>query len=113
MKPLIADVELEAGDEDLDAAVLYAQVVVDSAQLAGHIRHALQDRSQITLRELTEARPLSQGLAELVAYLQLGSESFKTVVDEDNPEVVVWQALDSDGVAVEKRARLPRVIFVR
>jgi molybdopterin-guanine dinucleotide biosynthesis protein A len=113
LKALIADVELEAGDEDLDAAVLYAQVVVDTTQLAGHIRHALQDCTQITLRELTEARPLSHGLAELVAYLQLGSESFKTVVDEDNPEVVVWQALDSHGVAVEKRARLPRVIFVR
>ncbi len=58
----------------MDAAALYSQVVVDKARLARHIRHALQERSQVTLRELTDAQPLQQGLAELVTYLQLGSE---------------------------------------
>lgn len=112
-KPLIADIELEAGDTDVDPAALYSQVVVDRAQLARHIRQALQDRSQVTLRELTESRPLQQGLAELVAYLQLGSEAFKTAVDEGTSEVIAWQAVATDGTPVQKRARLPRVIFVR
>jgi hypothetical protein len=112
LKPVIADLELQAGDADLDADALYAQVVVDRAQLARHIRHALQDRSQVTLRELTELQPLTQGLAELVAYLQLGSDAFKTTLDENAPEVIVWETLASDGMAVRKAARLPRVIFV-
>lgn len=112
-KPLIADIELEAGDTDVDPAALYSQVVVDRAQLARYIRQALQDRSQVTLRELTESRPLQQGLAELVAYLQLGSEAFKTAVDEGTSEVIAWQAVATDGTPVQKRARLPRVIFVR
>lgn len=112
-KPLIADIELETGDVDLDAAALYSQVVVDHAQLSGHIRHALQDRSQITLRELTTMQPLQQGLAELVAYLHLASESSKTVVDEDTPELIAWHTIGQDGTPVTKRARLPRVIFVR
>lgn len=113
LKPLIADIELQAGDADVDAAALYSQVVVDKARLARHIRQALQERSQVTLRELTGSQPLQQGLAELVAYLQLGSESFKVVVDEDTPELIVWEAVASDGAAVRKQARLPRVIFVR
>ena len=113
LKPLIADIELEAGDTDVDAAALYSQVVVDRAQLARHIRQALQDRSQVTLRELTESQPLQQGLAELVAYLQLGSEAFKTAVDEGTSEVIAWQAVATDGTPVRKQARLPRVIFVR
>ena len=112
-KPLIAEFELQAGDADVDAAALYSQVVVDKAQLARRIRQALQERSQITLCELIESQPLQQGLAELVAYLQLGSESFKAVVDEDTPEWVVWEAAANDGTTVNKRARLPRVIFVR
>lgn len=112
-KAVIAEMELQAGEADVDAAALYSQVVVDRARLARHIRHALQDRAQVTLRELTAAQPLQQGLAELVAYLQLGSESFKTVVDEDTPEVIAWQATAADGASLEKRARLPRVIFVR
>jgi len=113
LKPLIADIVLQAGEEDTDVAALYAQVVVDTAQLARHIRHALQDRAQITLRELTETHPLQHGLAELVAYLQLGSESFKTVVDEATPDMIAWEAPAKDGAAVRKAARLPRVIFVR
>jgi hypothetical protein len=60
LKPLIADVALEAGEEDLDASALFAQVIVDKAQLARHVRHSLQGRSQVTLRELCEARPLQQ-----------------------------------------------------
>jgi hypothetical protein len=113
LKPVFADIALQAGEEDVDAGALYSQRVVDFAQLASHIRHAMQDRSQITLRELTELQPLQQGLAELVAYLQLGSESFKTVVDETTPEFIDWDALASDGALVSKHALLPRIIFVR
>ncbi|MFM0145579.1 DUF3375 domain-containing protein [Paraburkholderia sp. RL18-085-BIA-A] len=112
-KPVIADIVLETGDVDLDAAALYSQVVVDRAQLAGHIRQALQDRSQVTLCELVESYPLQQGLAELVAYLQLGSDAFKTVVDEDTHEVIEWQTSRRDETPKVRRARLPRVIFVR
>jgi hypothetical protein len=113
LKPLIADVALEAGDADLDAAALYGQIVIDKAQLARHIRHALQDRSQITLRELCEMQPLQHGLAELVAYLQLAGDTFKTVVDEASVDVVVWRGLGADGSERAKQASLPRVIFVR
>jgi hypothetical protein len=113
LKPLIADIELQAGEEDADAASLYNQVVVDTAQLARHIRNALQDRAQITLHELTDAHPLQHGLAELVAYLQLGSELFSTVVDEATQDVIAWEVTASDGDIVGKTARLPRVIFVR
>jgi hypothetical protein len=114
IKPLIADVTLESGDAAVDTAVLFSQVVVDRAQLERHIRHALQDRSQITLRELCEMQPLQQGLAELVAYLQLaGEEVFKAVVDEGVADVIAWTGIGTDGREHAKQARLPRVIFVR
>ncbi len=113
VKPLIADIELESGNADLDAAVLYSQIVIDKARLVRHIRHALQDRSQVTLRELCEIQPLQHGLAELVAYLQLASDSFKTIVDEDTADEIVWQCERADGKEHAKKARLPRVIFVR
>jgi flagellar motility protein MotE (MotC chaperone) len=112
-KAVIADVSLEAGEEDIDAAALFSQVVIDKAALSHHIRHALQTRRQITLRELCESRPLQQGLAELVAYLQLASDAFNAVVDEEMTEVVSWQVTGADGAESRRRARLPRVIFVR
>ncbi len=140
IKPLIVDIELESGDAELDAAVLYSQIVIDKAQLARHIRHALQDRSQVTLRELCEMQPLQHGLAEVVAYLQLAAEqstlgrpeaiasplgglsrsdwgashdTFKAVVDEEAAETIAWRRAGPDGHEYTKQARLPRVIFVR
>ena len=113
IKPLIADIFLQEGDADIDAGALYSQIVIDKAQLAGHIRHALQDRSQVTLRELCEMQPLQRGLAELVAYLQLAGDTFKAVVDEEVTDDIFWRREKSDGQEQAKRARLPRVIFVR
>lgn len=113
IKPLIADIELESGDAEVDAAALYSQIVIDKGALARHIRHALQDRSQVTLRELCEMQPLQHGLAELVAYLQLAGDAFKTVVDEEATETIGWSRVEPDGRGQVKQARLPRVIFVR
>ncbi|MCK6405478.1 MAG: DUF3375 domain-containing protein [Rhodocyclaceae bacterium] len=113
VKPVIANLALMAGEEDIDPSALFDQVVVDKARLTRHIRHALQDRAQITLRELVTSQPLQQGLAELVAYLQLGSDAFNAVVDEDTSEAIHWQAEDDRGEAVSRTARLPRVIFMR
>lgn len=115
-KPSIANVILESGDEDLDAAALFSQVVIDKTALSRHIRKALQERSQITLRELIEMQPLQHGLTELVAYLQLASDTFKTAVDEEVTEIIVWKNTLHGAENVEgrmKQARLPRVIFVR
>ena len=113
LKPVIADLDLQAGDEDIDPSKLFDQVVVDKVRLVRHIRHALQDRTQITLSELVASQPLQQGLAELVAYLQLGSDVFSTVVNEDTPEPIQWQTVATDGQAIARSAQLPRLIFMR
>lgn len=112
VKPVIADLALQAGEEDIDAQALFDQVVVDKTHLIRHIRHALQDKAQVTFSELVTARPLQHGLAELVVYLQLGSEAFSTVVDENTVESICWQVSATDGQEVVRSARLPRVIFM-
>jgi flagellar motility protein MotE (MotC chaperone) len=112
-KPAVAGLAIEAGEADIDAQALFEQATVDKARLIRHIRHALQARGQITLAELVAAQPLQQGLAELVAYLQLGSEAFGSVFVEDTPEPIRWQSVAADGEAVTRSARLPRVIFMR
>ena len=116
IKTVIANVALEAGEADMDAAALFSQVRVDKAALSSHIRQSLQTRAQISLAELLQTRPLEQGLGELVAYLQLASDAPNSVVDESTLESVEWQAQDvQDNLhdPVTRRAQLPRVIFVR
>ena len=112
-KPVIANLILQTEDDDIDSSALFDQVVIDKAQLTRHIRHALQQHAQISLGELVQRQPLQQGLAELVAYLQLGSDAFTTVIDENTLESIGWQATAADGNAITRHARLPRVIFMR
>lgn len=98
---------------ELDASALYEQVVVDKGPLVLAVRKALQAQAQISLAQLLEATPLAQGLAELVAYLQLGHEAFRVVVDEREADRVGWWGKDREGRSVWREASLPRVIFVR
>lgn len=105
----IADIELKMGEADTDDMSLYAQVVVDRAELARNVRQALQERPQISIGKLVELYPLKQGLSELLAYLQLAIGSAYTAVDEETTEEIEWR-LDNGGF---RRARLPRVLFTR
>jgi hypothetical protein len=109
VKTLLRDLKLEVGDTMLDADVLFSQVRIDKAALSSHIRQSLQTRAQVSLVELLNARPLQQGLGELVAYLQLASVASQSVVDEGTLDTVRWTATDG----TQRSANMPRVIFVR
>lgn len=113
VKPVLDAGALQAGEEDLDPSTLYGQVIVDKARLLRHIRQALQTRGQITLAELVDSQPLRQGLAELVAYLQLGDDAFRMAVDETVTDLIVWRREDDDRSGLTRQARLPRFIFSR
>lgn len=116
IKTLIAGIALQAGEADMDDAALYSQIIIDKAKLARQVRRALQRQTQITLGELCLAHPLQHGLAELIAYLQLASSTFASAVDETATDTIVWSTAHGKGPGeppMEKRARLPRVIFVR
>lgn len=108
-KPRIAETALDEGDANVDTAALYAQVVVDRAELTRNIRQELQSRSQISIAELVRRHPLRHGLAELVAYLQLAGEWPKTAVDDAVQEQVSWLA----EAGVMRQASLPRIILLR
>ena len=112
-KPSLAGVVPVDAQESPDDDSLYQQVRVDKARLARHIRQALQQQTQVTLRDLVAAQPLEQGLAELVAYLQLGDETFRVAVDEAHTEAITWTGVDAAGQPARRVARLPRVIYVR
>ena len=74
--------------------------------MRGNIRRLLHEHTQISLAEVLQHYPLQQGLAELVAYLNLASKDAKAVVDESAEAVL---ALGDAGRTV----RLPRILFTR
>ena len=112
-KHVISQVQVELGDEDLDTSSLYSQAIVDKSRLLDHIRWVLHRQPQATLREMCELRPLEHGLAELLAYLHLATDSVKAVVDENATETILWWSKSESGSRVLRAARVPRVIFRR
>jgi hypothetical protein len=112
-RPLIAEIALQEEGDDIDPSELYDQVVIDKPRLVRHIRNALQARPRVTLRELIEAQPLQHGLAELVAYLQLGADAFRAEVVDGAVDLIAWTTMGRDGRSAHRQARLPRIIFVR
>jgi len=84
-------------------------VMVDRAELLRNIRLELQMSSQITIAEVIERHPLRNGLAELVAYLQLAGEWPRTAVDEGVEDAVRWQS----AAGITRQATLPRIILLR
>jgi flagellar motility protein MotE (MotC chaperone) len=121
VKPRLADMALVSGEDDIDTARLFDQIVVDKAQLRSTVQRALRHQPQVTLRELLAAEPLQHGLAELVAYLELahagdGSDAqdgLRALVDEAVNEAIRWHGRNAAGEAILREARLPRVIFTR
>ena len=123
-KPRLAELALVLGADDIDTVRLFEQTVVDKVRLRSAVQGALCRQPQITLRELLDAEPLRQGLAELVAYLELAHAgesvdgqdslgSLRAVVDDAVEEPIRWQASNAAGDTVMREARLPRVIFTR
>ena len=98
-----------AGTGDFDATALFEQIYVNPARLAQTVRQSLQRDPQVSLVRVLRARPLEQGLAELVTYLSLTDDLFQVVFDETVTDQVSW--LDPDGAT--RVATVPGVTFRR
>jgi hypothetical protein len=109
LKPSIREQILLEGDGEVSVDALFEQVYVDKAQLAAHVRRALQTREQISLADLVADRPVEQGLAELVAYLSLAADDGKAVIDDSMTETIFWV----EAAGRRRRATLPLVVFRR
>ncbi|BCX88262.1 hypothetical protein MIN45_P0631 [Methylomarinovum tepidoasis] len=101
-------VVVEGEAKTLDEA-LFKQRFVDREALADHIRHLLRSQPQVSLARVVAARPLAEGLAELLTYLELAEADPRAVVDDARSETIEWTG--SDGVV--RRARVPLILYCR
>ena len=106
---MVDDAVLTADDADVDAGALFSQFHVDTERLKSNIEAVLADADQATLAEITAAYPLSQGLAEIVAYYQLATESGWASINPAEVQQVSWQ--QPDGTIRE--ATIDQIIFGR
>lgn len=105
----ITDNAIDAEEIDVDLSALYDQVSIDRNQLRQNIHQSLRHRSQISLAEVIKQYPLSQGLAELLGYLQITGDWKNTTIDEQCHDSVHWQSEDGKN----RKATFPRIILLK
>ncbi len=101
--------DLKEGKAPLDLDVLYRQIYIDVRELELNIQKALETRSQISLCDLLKAFPVKNGLAELLAYLNLAFNGKKAMVNDEETEVVDY----TTRAGRCRTATMPQVIFTR
>ena len=106
---MVDDVVVAANDAEVDAGALFSQFHVDTERLKSNIDDLLAGAEQATLGEVAAAYPLSQGLAEIVAYYQLATESDWASINPDESQQLSWQLPDGSI----REATVEQIIFVR
>jgi hypothetical protein len=108
-KVLVDDAVETADDADVDASALFGQFFVDKERLRANIDAILAEAEQTTLADVTAAHPLSQGLAEVVAYYQLATESDWATINPQQSQRLSWQLPDGSA----REATIELIIFGR
>lgn len=106
---LVDDAVETAYDAGVDASALFGQFFVDKERLQANIDAILAEAEQVTLAEVTAAYPLSQGLAEVVAYYQLATESDWATINPEQSQRLSWQLPDGSI----REATIEQIIFGR
>ncbi len=76
--------------------------------LLQNIEGLLSDHSQVTLAEIVRHHPITKGLAELITYVAIASDSPRHLINDEACQQIGWAEDD-----VHKVVRLPRVIYGR
>jgi hypothetical protein len=108
-KVMVDDLIETADDGDVDAAALFNQFHVDKERLKANIDAVLAEADQATLADVTAAYPLSQGLAEIVGYFQLATESDWATINPARSQHLSWQLADGSV----REATVEQIIFGR
>jgi flagellar motility protein MotE (MotC chaperone) len=106
---MVDDAVTTADDAEVDAGALFSQFHVDTERLKSNIDDVLAGAEQATLGEVAAAHPLSQGLAEIVAYYQLATESDWASINPVESQQLSWQLPDGSI----REATVEQIIFVR
>ena len=111
--PTFAEIDFsELPDDELTAELdeLAQQFYVDESLLAQRIDRALEERDRVSLTELIEQHPVTQGLPEVVVYLALATKSERHSVDSSTIDSVKIEGLAPDSWL---QLKLPTVVFRR
>jgi hypothetical protein len=100
----------EIGSDDLtqvDFTRLMSQFDINKEELVTRIQQYLRSKPQVTLTEILDDHPVKHGLAELLTYFSIASQSSKHLIAPETYELVQLQG------DTERFVKIPQVIFTK
>lgn len=107
----IRSVAVDVGEQDADISALLTDDDVSLEQLEANVGQLLRHRPQVSLATVLTEFPPQKGLAEIVGYLTLATQSeaqHKATVREDAQDEITFTT--DEGL---RTLQLPKIIFVR
>ncbi|MCZ6805030.1 MAG: DUF3375 domain-containing protein [Proteobacteria bacterium] len=83
----------EANHTLADATELFKQIYIDEAKLTRQIHQCLETQAAVSLPEVLERFPPRNGIAELVAYVKLASETQHTLIENEQEDTIKLERL--------------------
>ncbi len=95
---------------DADALeMLYNTFYIDQTLLQDNIQRMLMSRQEVFLTEVVTSYPISQGIAEVIAYLNIATDAPHHLIDRTIQDTIAIKTYRGD----EKEVTVPRVLFRR
>ncbi len=91
-------------DGEVDFKVLFDQFTIDRKRLLQRIDAQLQDKDQVTLKEIIEEYGIENGLSEVVGYFSIATSTAHHIIVED--------AKDPIRIG-ERKINVPMIIYTR
>ncbi|MDY0091720.1 MAG: DUF3375 domain-containing protein [Candidatus Vecturithrix sp.] len=93
--------------ENADFKRLLSQFEINKETLLQRISVRLKQRHQVTLAEILNEHPLENGLAELLTYFSIASQSAKHLINDDAYDLIRLQQ------GTERFVKVPQIIFTQ
>lgn len=92
-----------AEDENADFKLLFDQFTIDKKKLQQRIDAMLEEKGQVTLKEVVEEYGLENGLSEIVGYFSIGASGSHQIIEGTKESILIG----------ERIVNVPLVIYIK
>jgi hypothetical protein len=109
----IADTAYSEGESSNDYGILYEQYYIDEEELEEWIDLELVNEVQISLKELSELKPIKRGVSEIVSYFSIAvkrSLNNKAIINDKELDIIKIYNSKTDSYF---HIKVPGVVFIK
>lgn len=92
-----------AEDDNADFKTLFDQFTIDKKKLQQRIDAMLDEKGQVTLKEVIDEYPLENGLSEIVGYFSIGASGSHQIIEGTKESILIG----------ERIVNVPLVIYIK